>query len=322
MKKFLILCLLGILALTVAGSQLIREIRQPLPLTAPLTIELKPGSGIRSLATALTEQNAVRHPLLVRLSARFYGYDSRLKAGEYNIKPGMSLLDVLQNIADGKVVLHRLTLAEGLTSAQMLQLIANHPLLSGDISEPAAEGELLPETYSFHKGASRNQIIKNAKQAMKQAVKSAWQNRAENLPLDSSQELVILASIVEKETAVDTERGKVSSVFINRLNKNMLLQTDPTVIYALTMGQRELGRPLKRKDLSVDSPFNTYKYAGLPPAPICNPGLSSLEAAAHPEDTPYLYFVADGKGGHNFARSLNEHNRNVQHWIQKIRHKK
>lgn len=321
MKKFLMLCLPGIVAIVISVFLFLNDIRRPLPLTSAVTLELSPGLGIRSLSAILKDKGLVRHPLIVRLSARIYGYDTRLKAGEYRLEPGISLLDVLEKISDGKVILHRLTLPEGLTSAQMLQLIADNPLLSGDITESAAEGEMLPETYSFHKGTPRNQIVRNAKSAMQKALQETWQNRAEGLPLNSPQELLILASIIEKETAISSERGKVASVFINRLNKNMLLQTDPTVIYALTQGKKELGRSLRRKDLSVDSPFNTYKYTGLPPTPICNPGLKALEAAAHPEDTPYFYFVANGNGGHNFAKSLDEHNRNIKNWLKKIKNK-
>ena len=320
MKKFLMLCLPGIVAIVISVFLFLNDIRRPLPLTSAVTLELSPGLGIRSLSAILKDKGLVRHPLIVRLSARIYGYDTRLK-GEYRLEPGISLLDVLEKISDGKVILHRLTLPEGLTSAQMLQLIADNPLLSGDITESAAEGEMLPETYSFHKGTPRNQIVRNAKSAMQKALQETWQNRAEGLPLNSPQELLILASIIEKETAISSERGKVASVFINRLNKNMLLQTDPTVIYALTQGKKELGRSLRRKDLSVDSPFNTYKYTGLPPTPICNPGLKALEAAAHPEDTPYFYFVANGNGGHNFAKSLDEHNRNIKNWLKKIKNK-
>lgn len=321
MKKFLILCLLGSLAVLTAAFWFVDGVRRPLALKEPLTIELMPGSGARALSSALTERGVVEHPLWVRLCAKIYGYENKLKAGEYRLEAGMSLLDVLEKISDGKVVLHRITLPEGLTSVQMLQIIADNPLLSGDINQTAAEGELLPETYVFHKGTSRNQIIKNAKAAMQKALHDVWQSRAEGLPYGTPQELLIMASIIEKETAVNSERGKVSSVFVNRLNKGMLLQTDPTVIYALTMGKKDLGRNLLRKDLAVDSPYNTYKNTGLPPTPICNPGLKALDAAAHPEDTPYLYFVADGKGGHNFAVNLNEHNRNVQLWRQKHRRK-
>ena len=321
MKKFLFLCIFGALIFSIIVAWFVAEVHKPLPLTSPVTIELVSGNGIRTLSAVLAQKKLVRHPLIVRLYAKIYGYDTRLKAGEYRLEVGMTLPDVLEKISTGKVVLHRLTLPEGLTTTQILQLIADNPYLSGNITETAAEGELLPETYTFHKGMSRNHIIKNAKTAMQKALQDAWQNRAEDLPLASPQELLILASIVEKETALADERGKVASVFVNRLHKNMLLQTDPTVIYALTLGKKELGRALNRNDLSVDNPYNTYKYAGLPPTPNCNPGLKAIQAAARPEDTPYLYFVADGGGGHKFATNLNEHNRNVQNW-RKIRRQK
>ena len=173
---------------------------------------------------------------------------------------------------------------------------------------------MLPETYSFTRGDTKNSIIKQAKQAMDVAVKEAWANRQDGLPIKNIDQLVILASIIEKETSIENERGLVASVFINRLVKRMRLQTDPTVIYALTHGQKDLGRLLTRKDLLIDNPYNTYKYYGLPPTPICNPGKASLEAAANPEVSNYLYFVANGEGGHNFSSSLKEHNNNVQKW--------
>lgn len=319
MKKLLFLCLLAIVGITAAFLWLERETEKPLPVSIPVTVDLPQGSGIRTLSALLAEKKVIRFPLVVRLAAKIYGYDTRLKAGEYLLEPGMSLRNLLERITGGKVILHRLTLPEGLTTVQMLEIVRNHPLLSGEISETAGEGELLPETYVFHKGAPRNMIIRKAKTAMKETVAEIWPDRAENLPLASPQELVILASIIEKETAVGSERGKVASVFVNRLNKGMPLQTDPTVIYALTLGQKELGRALTRNDLAVDSPYNTYKYTGLPPQPICNPGVKALEAAAHPDTTPYFYFVADGEGGHNFSKSLAEHNRHVEGWIKKRR---
>lgn len=291
----------------------------PLPITSSVVVEMPKGGNITALAKNLQKEGVVKYPLWVKLVSRLYGYDKRLKAGEYRLVAGMSLTDVLDKVSSGKVVLHRLTLPEGLTTAQMLKLIEADNMLSGTVAEPVKEGELLPETYTFHKNTSRNEVIKQAKAALQNALQKIWKERAENLPLNSPEELLILASIIEKETSVTSERGKISSVFVNRLNKGMLLQTDPTVIYALTEGKSELGRSLKRADLSVDSPYNTYKYAGLPPSPICNAGVQALYAAAHPENTPYLYFVASGDGDHNFAETLSEHNQNVQNWLAKIR---
>ena len=178
---------------------------------------------------------------------------------------------------------------------------------------------MLPETYTFSKGTSKTDIIKQAQKSLQTNLHKAWENRAADLPLKSPDELLILASIIEKETGLHSERAKVASVFINRLNKKMLLQTDPTVISAITLGKQDLGRSLKRKDLQIDSPYNTYKYAGLPPKPICNAGIEAIKAAANPLTTPYFYFVADGDGGHNFSKTLSEHNENVQKWIKKIR---
>lgn len=319
MKKIIpvLLCLCIVCAAAILWVQ--KSMMQPLPLVSTITVELPQGAGIRAFAAKLVELELVKQPLLVRLVARLYGYDKRLKAGEYSFMPGMSLRDVLEKVSSGKVILHRLTLPEGLTTTQMIKILNENQLLSGEVTEQVAEGDLLPETYVFYKGTSRDTLIRNAKKAMQKALADVWNGRAENLPLRSPQELLTLASIVEKETAVGTERGKVASVFVNRLQKGMLLQTDPTVIYALTEGKKDLGRSLKRRDLQIDNPYNTYKYSGLPPAPICHPGLKAMQAVAHPEDTAYFYFVADGKGGHNFAKTLSEHNKNVRAWLQHIR---
>lgn len=319
MKNILYKTLAVVFALQIPASYIVWQADNPLPITEPVVVEMPKGGNITALAKNLQKAGVVKYPLWVKFVSRIYGYDRRLKAGEYQLVAGMSLMDVLDKVSSGKVVLHRLTLPEGLTTAQMLKLIANDDMLSGEITEPVKEGEMLPETYTFHKNASRDEVIRQAKSALQKALEKAWNGRTENLPLNSPDELLTLASIIEKETSVTSERGKIASVFVNRLNKGMLLQTDPTVIYAITEGKSDLGRSLKRSDLSIDSPYNTYKYAGLPPTPICNAGLQALQAAAHPEDTPYLYFVASGDGDHNFATSLNEHNRNVQSWLAKIR---
>jgi UPF0755 protein len=190
--------------------------------------------------------------------------------------------------------------------------------LSGEFDVVPSEGTIFPETYTFSKGKKRMDLVNEAKSMMRAKLKDVWDNRDEGLPYKNINEMLIMASIIEKETGINDERAKVASVFVNRLKKGMLLQTDPTVIYAITEGMQNFGRSLTRKDLKVDSPYNTYKYAGLPPTPICNPGFESIYAAAHPADTDYLYFVANGQGGHNFARTLSEHNKNVAHW-KKVR---
>lgn len=252
----------------------------------------------------------ISHPLLFRLAARVSGLDKDLKAGEYVFLPGISMREVLAIISRGEVHYRRLTLPEGLTTARMLELIRAEPNLAGEITIAAEEGELLPETYSYVKGDSRDSIVRRARLAMEKTLEEAWRQNRRKV-LKNRRQLLTLASIIEKETGVPEERADVAAVFINRLETGMKLQTDPTVIYALTKGKKDLGRPLYRKDLSVESPYNTYKYYGLPPGPICNPGREAIFAAVHPSDADYLYFVASGTGGHRFARSLKEHNRNV-----------
>ena len=272
------------------------------------------GANSTIVANRLKEAGVIEYPQLFRLIGRFNGLDKKLKAGEYVFEPNMSLIDVMQKIADGDIFYRRITLPEGLTTVQMLELIMSEPFLSEEITIDVKEGELLPETYTFVRGDSRNSIILQAKKAMASALSEVWANRDDGLPLKTPENLLVLASIVEKETGVPEERRLVASVFVNRLKKGMRLQTDPTVIYALTGGKYELGRLLTRKDLQIDNPYNTYKYYGLPPAPICNPGKKALEASAHPDKTDFIYFVASGNGGHNFAKSLNEHNNNVRKW--------
>ncbi|MDR1025947.1 MAG: endolytic transglycosylase MltG [Lactobacillus sp.] len=276
------------------------------------------GAGSRIVANKLTEAGVVSSPLFFRILARIKGVDTQLKAGEYEFPARISMIDALNKMASGDVVYHRITLPEGKTSRQFLDLIDAHPLLSGEIGVYADEGEMLPETYSFTRDTPKDEVVRQAKEAMDKIAKRAWENREDGLPLKNIKQMIVLASIIEKETSVPSERGLVASVFVNRLIKGMRLQTDPTVIYAITNGEAELGRALTRKDLKFDSPYNTYLYYGLPPGPICNPSRESIMKAVNPDFSDYLYFVADGTGGHAFSRSLNEHNRRVSEW-RKIR---
>lgn len=322
MKK--IILYLSLIVLLVAGAVTgwaVYTVHKPLSLISAEILDLPQGSDTRALASHLEESGLFEHPLLVRLTVRYYGVGTHLKAGEYALAPGMSFKDLLDLVVSGKVILHKIRLPEGKTTTQLLEIISHEPLLTGDIPTNVQEGALMPETYKFHKGDKRAMIVKNAQKAMQEALERVWKSRQSNLPLQNKQELLILASIIEKETGRSDERAKVASVFINRLNRGMLLQTDPSVIYALTHGASDLGRSLKRKDLQIDSPYNTYKYVGLPPSPICNPSWASLKAAAHPQITSYLYFVADGTGGHNFSVTLKEHNDNVRKWLKKLRQK-
>lgn len=209
---------------------------------------------------------------------------------------------------------YRVSLAEGVTSWQVVEALKGFEALSGEISEIPAEGSLAPDSYDVAAGQDRNEILKAMQDKQQLRINAAWENRQEGLPLESPEEMLILASIIEKETGVPGERGQVASVFVNRLNQGMRLQTDPTVIYGVTKGQGTLGRGLRRSELNRPTPWNTYQIDGLPPTPIANPGLASLEAAVAPDNTNYVFFVADGTGGHAFAETLQEHNRNVAKW--------
>lgn len=314
MKKFLMLILFFA---GIVGGGIYYEVTRPGSLTEEQNVFIPKGASSRSVARHLAEANVIRSPLLFLIAARVHGLDKHLRAGEYVFEPGASMISVMDKIARGEVFYHKITIPEGWATGKILYTIAVHPALSGEFTVDVKEGELLPETYSFEYGTSRDSLILQAKEAMKKAKEKIWAERDANLPLKNIDEMVTLASIIEKETSRPSERRLVSSVFVNRLRKGMKLQTDPTVIYALTEGESEFGRTLKKKDLSVDSPYNTYKYYGLPPTPICNPGLEALYAAAHPEKSSYLYFVADGTGGHNFATNLNDHNVNVRRWLKK-----
>lgn len=237
-------------------------------------------------------------------------HDGQLHAAELHFPASVSIEQTLWILRHGKPVQHRLTVPEGLTARQIQGLLQNTPLLTGDPPLPA-EGSVLPQTYTYLRNSSRKELLAHMQADMGQALKKNWADRDSGLPLTSPEELVSLASIIEKETAQPAERPAVARVFYNRLQKGMKLQTDPTVIYALTQGAAPLDRPLTHADLQVPSPYNTYLHTGLPPGPICSPGSAALEAAAHPAKGDMLYFVASGSGGHNFATTLADHNHNV-----------
>ncbi len=315
MKKLIILLFLTVVIIVAKVKIWVYE---PGHLEKNVQTIVSKGMSVSGIAEQLKAAGVIEKPWLFRLAARYYRLDTSIKAGEYEFTPHISMFEAIKKMARGEVMYRRITVPEGLTTKQILDIIDGDDNLHGEISLRPGEGELLPETYSFVYGDTKDSIIRQAQEAMKKTVAEAWEQRAEGLPIKNSAELLVLASIVEKETGVAEERALVASVFVNRLRKGMRLQTDPTVIYALTSGQTDLDRALTRKDLEVDSPYNTYKYYGLPPKPICNPGRASLSAAANPEISDYLYFVASGVGGHNFAKSLNEHNKNVSRW-KKIR---
>lgn len=312
MKKLLLLILLMGSAATVFLYDY--AINQPLKISEDTLFLVNKGDSLNKIAQSLQDKELVNDKYIFILFSKINRIYPQIKAGEYLFNGEFSVKQIAEKLSSGKVYLRKVTFPEGLTSTEIAKILHKENFLSKDEFAAPAEGSILPETYAYMRGDSPEKIIKQAQKAMQNVLEQAWQERDPNLPLQSKEELLILASIVEKETGIGMERAQVASVFVNRLRLGMLLQTDPTVIYALTNGKEDLNRPLTRKDLSIDSPYNTYKYAGLPPTPICNPGKDAIYAAAHPSETPYLYFVASGNGGHNFAATLSEHNENVRKW--------
>jgi UPF0755 protein len=290
-----------------------QHVAAPGPATEPIRLTVEKGARMGQIADRLAEAGAIDSAALFRLAASYSGRADELKFGEYEIAPGASMDAVLALLTTGGNVNYQVTVPEGRTVAEVVQVLQDADFLTGEIDELPAEGSLLPETYSVSRGDSRADVIRRMQDSMQAALDEAWANREPNLPFASKQELLILASIVEKETRPH-EHGRVASVFVNRLKRGMKLQSDPTVIYGITGGKAPLGRGIKQSELVAETPYNTYAIAGLPPTPIANPGRESILATANPENTRYLYFVADGSGGHAFATSLDEHNRNVAEW--------
>ncbi|MFV3127730.1 endolytic transglycosylase MltG [Niveispirillum sp. KHB5.9] len=286
----------------------------PGPLAADTAIVIPRGAGVQGIAQKLAEGGVVRHSVEVLAASRLRGDGARLKAGEYLFPAGTSVKGALDLIISGKVIVHRVTVPEGLTSWQIVERLRGEARLAGDVTAIPAEGTLLPETYQFLRDDARTDLLARMSVDMEKALDRLWAERDPDLPLKSKQEAVILASIVEKETGVAAERPRVAGVFVNRLRIGMRLQSDPTIIYVLSDGRGQIDRDLTRADWKLESPYNTYVLAGLPPGPIANPGLLSLQAVLKPEAHRYIYFVADGTGGHAFAETLEEHNRNVVKW--------
>jgi len=294
---------------------------RPGPLVQTAVVIVPKGAGVKDIAARLTERGVIDNAVVFRLGARLDGADTGLRAGEYAFPAGASAREVVARMARGETVVRHLTVPEGLTTTQVISLVAAAPGLEGEIGLPPGEGTLLPETYHYGWGDARADVLRRMAASLRETVAELWPARALDLPFADPAEAVVLASIIEKETAVAEERPLIAGVFVNRLNKGMRLQSDPTVVYGLAGGRGSLGRPLTRADLADPSPYNTYVIDGLPPGPIANPGRAALAAALNPAETDALYFVADGSGGHVFAETLAEHNRNVAKW-RKIRKKR
>lgn len=294
------------------GARLYRDVAGPGPLAAARSLVIPPHIGLWEVAALLAGDGVVRSRLSFVLGAVLSGRRAALKAGEYRFLPHMSALAAAALVASGRTVRHRLTIPEGLTCAEILALVKAAPALAGDTGLCPGEGELMPATYFYSYGETRARLIARMRRAMARAVAEAWAERRPEPGLKTRRQLLILASIIEKETARPAERALIAGVFVNRLRLGMPLQSDPTVIYALSRdGRAPFKGPLTHADLAVSSPYNTYRVTGLPPGPIDSPGMASLLAAARPADTADLYFVANGEGGHVFAKTLAGQNRNI-----------
>ena len=308
-----IFTLLIVLSIAAAAVLFIgrQRFEAPGPLAEDKMVNIPRGLGIRDIADLLQREGVIDQPYVfmggvIALKAR-----GELKYGEYQFTKNSSVADVVDTITEGKVIQHAVTVPEGLTSEQIVARLLENDGLAGQIKEIPREGTLLPETYRFTRGMTREQIIQRMQQAHRRVLQEVWERRMQDLPVKTPVQLVTLASIVEKETGRPDERTRVAAVFVNRLKSRMRLQSDPTIIYGLTGGKGSLGRPILKSEIEQPTPYNTYVVDGLPPGPIANPGRASLEAAANPARTKELYFVADGTGGHVFSENYTEHQKNV-----------
>ena len=293
------------------------ELAKAGPLEEDVTFTVEPGESLASVASRLEKDGIIRDAKLMRLKAKLDGTELAIKTGEFEIPHQASLSDVLGTLVEGKAVLHKITLPEGRTTAQLLKIVEADPVLVGDMpTEDIPEGSLLPDTYLFNRGMTRAQLVAKMQDAQAKLLDGLWPKRKADIPVATPYEAIILASIVEKETGKVDEQPEIAALFTTRLRKGMRLESDPTIIYGISQGEplynaKGQRRTLRRSEIDRKTDWNTYQIDGLPKTPICNPGRGAIEAVLNPPDTEYLFFVADGKGGHLFAKTLQEHNRNV-----------
>ncbi len=315
--------LLLVLAITGAGGAYVwfqNEISRPGPLLTETTVTVPAGEGLGQIAASLEEAGVIRDDRLLRAAFRLDRDGGQAKAGEYEFRAGVTLAEVKARLLSGEAVLHRFTVPEGLTTAQILRLVEADTILAGDMPQtPPAEGTLLPDTYVYSRGMTRQDLLGLMAEAQDKLLAELWPGRQPGLPFDTPGEAVILASVVEKETGLASERAQVAGLFVGRLKKGMRLESDPTIIYGVSGGEplynaQGQRRTLRRSEIDKVTDWNTYQIDGLPKTPICNPGRDAIAAVLQPADTDYVFFVADGSGGHAFARTLAEHNRNVANY--------
>src|ERR1700682_911103 len=289
-----------------------QKLEAPGPLREDKVVNIPARAGMTDIADILQREGVIDNNRWAFIGSGFaLKARSELKPGEYLLQQAASLRDVICTIVEGKVFQHAVTVPEGLTSEQIVARLSENDIFSGSVREQPREGTLLPETYKFPRGTPREQVVARMQHAQKRLLTEIWERRSPDLPIKTPEQLVTLASIVEKETGKADERSRVAAVFVNRLRQKIKLQSDPTIIYGLVGGKGTLGRPIKRSEIQQPSPYNHYVVDGLPPGPIANPGRASLEAAANPARTRDLFFVADGSGGHAFSDTYDQHQKNV-----------
>jgi len=316
LSGFLSFALIGALTGLALFAWAMIEARKPGPLETDKVVVITREEDGGPIGDQLERAGVIDSSLWFAAMTLIDGSRSALKRGEYAFKAGVSLRQVEAELIAHKVVQHKLTIPEGLTSDQVVERLRDDDVLLGDIKEPPREGSLLPDTYFFERGDTRQAVLARMAKAQAKAVDEIWAKRAVDLPIKSPGELITLASIVEKETGKADERARVAGVFINRLRRHMKLESDPTIVYGLVFGKGTLGHSISKVELQQATPYNTYIISGLPPGPICNPGKAALEAVANPSTTKDVYFVADGTGGHAFAETLDQHLKNVARWRQ------
>lgn len=284
------------------------------PLDHSEVIVIPKGEGVNAIATRLEREGIINDRRIFVASVIYFKAQNRLQAGEFEFHKRASMRQVLDTLVEGRAILHRVTIPEGLTSEQIVAVLNEHEMLTGQVEQVPVEGSLLPDTYKFSRGTTRQEILERMEAEQKEFIERLWEQRHAELPFKTKKEALILASIVEKETSRAEERPRIAAVFVNRLKRNMRLQSDPTIIYGIAGGKGSLGRPLLRSEIDQPTPYNTYQIKGLPPTPIANPGRAAIEAVLRPAKTSDLFFVADGTGGHAFSASLDGHNDNVVKW--------
>ncbi len=306
-----IACLISVYV-TATSFELYYE--KPGPSEQEQLLIINKGQSVANIASHLRELNLIESRMVFILVVRLKGFHDKIKFGEYMIPKTASIKDILDAVITGVSFQNKIMIPEGLSTISVIHRINDDPRIKGDLIRFSEEGVLAPDTYSFDITTKKKDLFLKMRNNQKRILEVAWDNRDPDLPLKNALELLILASIVEKEAGNEEDKKKVASVFLNRLKKKMRLQSDPTVVYSLTNGREPLNRELNRSDLKRVSPFNTYKIDGLPPSPICNPSKSSIYAVSNPLKTDFLFFVADGEGGHNFSKNLKQHNRFVKEY--------